>query len=118
MAQEKTNPVLADTIRSLREAGNDNDAAIWHDAADILANPSRDLPTINLDRLNRNTEDGDTVIIPGKVLGSGRLDNELTVAAFQFSSRARKRINNVGTAVPLRDFVDEHPSGSNIRLMQ
>ena len=58
------------------------------------------------------------MIVPGKVLGSGVLRTDVTVAAVDFSSTAKTKIEEVGSAVALEQLMDENPQGSNVRVVR
>ncbi len=118
ITMQKTNPVLKEAVQKLEEAGRKNDAAVYTRAADELQKASRDQATVNLSKIQRHAEDGDTVLVPGKVLGSGRLDTDVTVAALNFSSAARKEIADAGEVVYIEDLVEENPDGEQITLMK
>jgi len=87
-----TNAELAMTIRRLRTASKKEGQAIWRALADELDRAKRRRNAVNLSKINRYTDDGDFVAIPGKVLGSGLLEHPVTVAAFSFSRNAREKI--------------------------
>lgn len=114
---EKTNPVLNDLVRQCEEAGRRNDAAVWTRVAEELQRATRDQRTVNVSRIERAAEDGDVVVVPGKVLGSGRLSTDVTVAAFQFSQTARERIEEAGEAIYLEDAVEEYAEGDGVTLL-
>jgi large subunit ribosomal protein L18e len=52
------------------------------------------------------------------VLGSGVLQKNITVAAVDFSSTAQTKIEQVGDAEYLREYVKENPEGSNVRVIR
>lgn len=116
-AEEKTNPVLTDLVKQLEEAGRVNDAAVWTRCADELRRSTRDQAEVTLSHIDRHAADGDVVVVPGKVVGSTRLDTDVTVAAFQFTRTARDRIEDAGEAVYLEDYVANNPDGSGVTLM-
>jgi large subunit ribosomal protein L18e len=69
--------------------------------------------------LNRYTEKGETVVVPGKVLGAGKADHPLTVAAFAFSDVAKSKIKAVkGNCLSIRDLMKKNPTGKNVKLME
>jgi len=73
---------------------------------------------VNLSRLNRYTEKGDVVVVPGKVLGAGRLDHPISVAAFAFSELAREKIKKArGKCLTIPKLVEENPTGSNVKII-
>jgi large subunit ribosomal protein L18e len=56
--------------------------------------------------------------VPGKVLGSGALRKEVTVAAVDFSSTAETKIDQVGDAIELEQALENNPDGSNVRVIR
>lgn len=115
---DKTNPVLKDAQQRLEEAGRKNDSAVYSRAAAELAKPGSNHAEINLSDIQRNAEDGDTVLVPGKVLGAGVLDVDVTVAALNFTQGAKEAINDAGTVQYLDELVEENPDGEQVRLLE
>jgi large subunit ribosomal protein L18e len=111
---DPTNPVLLETIELLEE----QDAPIWRDVAENLGKVNRKGSEVNLSDIERAAEDGETVVVPGKVLGSGRLTKEVDVAAFKVSSGARNKIEKDGEFMWIQDLVDENPEGSEVRIVK
>ncbi len=111
--------MLRKLIRNLREKSKENEAQIWEDLADRLNKSNRSRAEVNLSRINRNTSDGETIVVPGKVLGSGTLDHSLTVAAFSFSSEAKKQILAAdGETLSIEKLLDKNPEGNNVKIME
>ncbi|MFT4893167.1 MAG: large subunit ribosomal protein L18e [Candidatus Nanohaloarchaea archaeon] len=111
---DPTNPVLLNTIELLQE----QDASVWNEVAENLGKVNRRRPEVNLSDIERNTEDGDTVVVPGKVLGSGRLTKDVEVAAFKASNSAKNHINENGEFKFIEDLVDENPEGSDVKVIK
>lgn len=111
---DPSNPVLVETIESLR----DRDEDIWNDVAENLGKVNRSRPEVNVSDIERVAQDGETVVVPGKVLGSGRLTKEVDVAAFKASRGARDEISENGEFMFIRDLVEENPDGSGVRLVK
>lgn len=111
---DPTNPVLLDTIELLK----DQEAPVWREVAENLGKVNRRRPEVNLSDIERVTEDGDTVVVPGKVLGSGRLTKEVTVAAFKASGSAKKKIKDQGAFSFIEDLVDENPEGEEVKIVK
>jgi len=113
-----TNPALRRLIRELRRAGREKKAPIWSDLADRLESPRRRRAEVNLSEINRYARDGETVVVPGKVLAAGKLSRSVTVAAFKFSAAAKRKIVTAGgRVVKLEDLIKEKPEGDGLRLM-
>jgi len=114
----KTNPRLQSLIAELKTAAGDSDAAVWQDVADRLEKPRRTHAEVNLGRIERYARDDETIVVPGKVLGSGVLETNVTVAAVDFSSTAQTKIGQVGDAVSLEEIIELNPDGTNVRVIR
>jgi len=114
----KTNPKLQNLIADLKSVSRDSGANVWQDIADRLEKPLRTHAEVNLGRIERYAQEDETVVVPGKVLGSGVLEKNVTVAAVDFSGTARTKIDQAGEAVSLEQFVEQNPEGSNVRVIR
>lgn len=111
---DPTNTVLLETIDLLES----QDAAIWRQVAEELGKVNRKRTEINISDIERNTEEGDTVVVPGKVLGAGRLTKEVTVVAFKASSGAKEEIREDGEFMFIEDMVEENPEGEEVKIVK
>ncbi|MFB6182591.1 MAG: uL15 family ribosomal protein [Candidatus Nanohaloarchaea archaeon] len=57
------------------------------------------------------------IVIPGKVLGSGRITKEVTVSAFKISNSARNHVEEKGDFEYIRDLIEQNPEGENIQIL-
>jgi len=115
----KTNPRLSSLIADLKSAAREDGVDVWQDVADRLEKPRRTHAEINLGRIERYARPDETVVVPGKVLGSGVLDKGVTVAAVDFSGTAETKIEQAdGTAVRLEQALEDNPDGENVRVMR
>jgi len=113
-----TNPELVKAVRSLKRRHGETGAPVWRDVATRLLRTRRQRITVNLSRLNRYTKAGDTVIVPGKVLGLGKLDHSVHVAAFAFSEQAQSKILKAkGKCLSIDDLTERNPHGSNVKII-
>ncbi len=113
------NPDLKRTLQLLKAASRGGGPAIWAALADELDRPKRRRNAVNLSRINRHTESGDLVAIPGKVLASGSLTHPVTIAAFSFSAGAREKISLAeGRAISLNDLLTEGVEPSKIKILK
>ena len=113
----KTNQSLVTLVQELKKASTTHNSKLWKRIATDLEKSTRSRRIVNLSKLNRFTKENETVIVPGKVLGSGNLSHKLTVAAFAFSDSAKEEINKNGKAIPITDLVKEDPKGKKIRII-
>jgi large subunit ribosomal protein L18e len=115
----KTNPQINQLISILKEKSYQEEAALWKDLARRLEKPTRKNAEVNLSRINRNTIQEETVLVPGKVLGSGSLDHKVRVAALDFSqSAAAKIVGAGGECLDINQLLEENPKGSKIRIIE
>lgn len=109
-----TNPELASLIRELKELSLDKKAPIWKRLARDLSKSTRQRRVVNIARINRFAKPKETVVIPGKVLGTGDLEHDVTVAAWQFSSSARDKIKNT---LSIKELMKKQPKGKGVRIL-
>ena len=115
----KTNPNLIELINKLYEKSRSEDAAIWKDVAQRLERSNRRTAEVNLSDIDRHAEDGETILVPGKVLSNGDLDKKVDVVAFKFSAKAQEKIENAGgECISIEEIMESNPKGSNIRIME
>jgi large subunit ribosomal protein L18e len=114
----KTNPRLNSLIADLKSAARSSDGDVWSDVADRLEKPRRTHAEINLGRIERYAQEDETVVVPGKVLGSGVLQKEVTVAAVDFSGTAQTKIDQVGETMNLEQALEQNPDGQNVRVVR
>jgi len=115
---KSTNPELINLIRTLRKKAKESEARIWRAVADYLSHSRRRRITINLSKLNRYTETGETVVVPGKVLGAGNINHSLNVAAFAFSQQAQTKIQrSKGKCMSIPELMEKNPKGSGVKII-
>jgi large subunit ribosomal protein L18e len=114
----KTNPRLEGLIAELKSTARSGGSDVWQDVADRLEAPRRTHAEVNLGRIERYAREKETVVVPGKVLGSGVLTKEVTVAAVDFSGTAQTKVNQVGETLSLEQLLEQNPDGANVRVIQ
>ncbi|MCL2510190.1 MAG: 50S ribosomal protein L18e [Methanomassiliicoccaceae archaeon] len=115
----KTNPQLIALISDLKAKTRENEAAIWRDIALRLEKPKRNWAEANLSKLERYAKEGETIIVPGKVLAAGSVTKKLKVAAYDFSDAAAAGITAAGgETMTIRELMEANPNGSGVRIMR
>lgn len=109
-----TNPNLQELIKELKTLSIKEKVNIWKTIALELEKPTRRRRKVNLYKINKFTNENETALIPGKVLSVGSLNKEITVAAFQFSEAAKKKIPS---AISIKELMHKNPKGKNIRII-
>jgi large subunit ribosomal protein L18e len=113
-----TNQLLIGLIEDLKKKSIEQNVNLWNKVASDLSRPSRKRRIVNLSKINRYSKENETIIVPGKVLGSGTLDHKLTICAFQFSDSAKVKLNQIGARIiPLPELIKETPKGKAIRII-
>jgi large subunit ribosomal protein L18e len=113
------NPELKNVIQTLKAASRREGKAIWSALANELDKSKRSRTAVNLSRINRHTEAGDIIAVPGKVLASGALDHQITIAAYSFSNGAKKKIvQSSSKAISLLDLLNDNIEPSKIKILK
>ena len=83
--QRKTNSELVETILLCKKNNQ-------LDVAKILSGPTRKIPSINLDEIDKEAKDGEVIIFPGKILGQGEITKKIKIIALNFSASAEEKL--------------------------
>ena len=112
-ARRKTNPSLKETLVSARK----NKA--WMALAHVLSGATRSHASINLEQIEKQTKAGDTILIPGKVLGSGNLTKKVRICALGISSSARDKLKaSKSEFVTIADELNDNPKAEGIKVIR
>lgn len=110
-AKQKQNPELVETILIAKK----ND---WKEVASILSGPRRLRRDLNLNQINEQTKEKDSVLIPGKVLSQGDLDKKIKIIALNFSEKAIEKIKNSGSEFSyIKDEIKQNPK-KDIKILK
>jgi large subunit ribosomal protein L18e len=116
---KKTNPRLLALIDELKAVSRDNQVNIWQDIAARLETSSKNYAEVNLSKISRYAADGETILVPGKVLGDGILEASVRVAALNFSQSASDKIRGAsGECLSIEQLIRDNPKGSKIRILR
>jgi large subunit ribosomal protein L18e len=88
--------------------------------AEHLSKPSRQRIAVNLSRINRNTQKGSTIVVPGKILGNRQtLNHAVTVAAFGASEKAQEKLKAAKAKyLSIPELIEKNPKGSDIKIIR
>ena len=67
----KTNADLVGLIDQLKAQSRETGSAVWRDVAMRLSRSRKNWTNPNLSRVSRHAPEGATILVPGKLLGSG-----------------------------------------------
>ena len=85
----------------------------WIRVAGIISRPKRKAVIVNLSKIDKYSNDGDTVIVPGKVLSSGQLTKKVTIAAVSASESTKQHVK----ILKIEDIVKKNPKGEGLRII-
>jgi len=87
--------------RELLKVGREHDGNVWRAVRQKLVSSRRARFAISLSRINRHTAPNDVVVVPGKVLSTGRLDH--TAAG--------------GEALTIEALFKRNPEGAGVKII-
>lgn len=111
--RKKTNPILIDTIR---EASKNKE---WFKVAKKLASSNSNYSSLNLSQIDKESSEGDTIVIPGKVLSEGDITKKLKICALSISESALKKLKESKSEfVPLIDEIKSNKKAEGIKILE
>ncbi len=109
---EQLQALLQDMEPKARESG------FWKRIFHELQRPSRQRREVNIYTIERYAREGETVVVPGKVLSVGSISKKVDVAAVSFSAQARQKIEGArGKALSIQELLSMHPDGKGVRIL-
>lgn len=112
-----TSLVLKKLIADLKSASTKEKVKAWRTLANYLEYPTKKRREVNIYKIEKFSREGETVVIPGKVLAEGEINKKVIVAAFKFSEKAKQKINKVGKAISLQQLMKENPKAKKLRIL-
>ena len=118
MKRGTTNPHLQSLIADLKKKSLAEGVGVWKSVARNLEKPSRQRRHVNIYKIDKNVQDGELALVPGKVLGTGELTKPVTVVAFSFSQEAKKKImDSQGKIMTIKELMEQNPKGKGVRIL-
>jgi large subunit ribosomal protein L18e len=112
------NPVLLDTIKKLKSVGKTNKAGVWLATARMLSRSRSKRAIVNVGKIAKYTKDGNKVIVPGKVLGSGNINHKIELASFGISLEAAKKVKEAGGIIlTINEMLERYPNGKEVIII-
>ena len=111
-----SNHELQELLANLESKALEN--KLWKRIMKDLNKPSRQRRTVNVYKIDKFARDGETIIVPGKVLSVGDITKKVDVAAFNFSQEAKRKIQKAkGKALSIQELLKQNPDGKNVRIL-
>ncbi len=90
----------------------------WKRVALDLQKSTRQRRVVNVYKIEQFARDGETIVVPGKVLSVGDLKKKVSVAALMFSEDAARKITEAkGTVLSIHDLLKKNPEGKKVRIL-
>jgi large subunit ribosomal protein L18e len=110
--KRKTHPEIVTTLISAKNASP------WRTIAQRLSGSRRNYPSVNLEFIEHHSKEGDTIVVPGKVLGSGALHKKVRICAMSFSESARVKVKQAkAELVHLSEEIKKNPKAEGIKVL-
>jgi large subunit ribosomal protein L18e len=94
------------------------ESRLWKRVIKDLMKPSRQRRCVNVYKIEKNAREGETIIVPGKVLSLGTLSKKIDVAALTFSEEAERKIKEAnGKVMTIKELFDQNPEGKKVRIL-
>lgn len=104
--------------RYLKKASAEHEAPIWRRVSEYALKPSVARRTINIQGIETRTSNGDVVVFPGKVLGTGSISHSISLFCFAISESAAIKIRKAGGRILNHtDVVSARPTGKEVVLL-
>ena len=112
------NQVGIQMVKELKIASAKNDAPIWLRLAKLALKTSSSKRVVNLTQINEVTKEGEVIVVPGKVLGTGNVSHKITLSYFSISnSAAKKIIESGGNIISFKEMIEKFPTGKGVILL-
>ena len=109
---------IENLIVELKKKAIEEKVAIWKRVATDLEKPSRSRRIVNLYKIDKFAKENETVVVPGKILGTGSFSKKMTVAAYNVSDQARQKMESAGSKViTINELITKNPKGKNVRIL-
>ena len=105
-------------LKTLKKASKENDAPIWAKVADYVQKSRSNQKIVNLTKIDQTTEDGNAIVITGKVLGTGNISHKISISSFSISNSAAKKIKESGGEVlKFSEMIEKFPTGKGVKII-
>jgi large subunit ribosomal protein L18e len=113
-----TNPVLKQAVADLKAAGHKYGVPFALAVGEKMGRSSRRKVEVDISRIERYAKKGETIMVPGKVLGDGIITKPITIAAAAFSASAAAKIEKAGgKIITITELIEKNPKGTGVKIL-
>ena len=111
-SRKKGHPILVETILKSKRKES------WKRIAEILSMPRRKKIIMNLGEISDLANDGESVLIPGKVLSQGDIKKKIRIISLELSNNAREKLfsSKIGHS-SIEEEIKNNPDAKGIRIL-
>jgi len=114
----KTDEAVAGLTLRLEKLGKAQKAPFWAAVARHLSKSHRSMAEVDVVKLAAITPASTIALVPGKVIGAGKVERAVSVAALNFSAGARAAIARAGgKCLTIDELAKQNAKGTGIALI-
>lgn len=112
-SKRKTNPAVVEILALAMKRKE------WLHVAKMLSSSTRKYSMLNLSDIDKETKEADTVMIIGKVLGSGNVSKKVRVCALNFSKSALDKLKKAkAEIVTIAEEIKKNPKCEGVKILR
>lgn len=90
----------------------------WVQVAHIISGPTRKRISLNLSEIDSKSENGDVIVVPGKILSLGEIRKKIKIVAFSFSEQALKKLKERGIETStILEEIEKNPEAKKVKIL-
>lgn len=114
----KTDNYTIELIAELKKKSRVEKNKIWSAVAEHLEKSRKNYHEVNVGKLNQYHKDEAILLVPGKILGTGKLEKPVTVSSLKISRSALAKIQKAGGKYySLKELINTKVEVKNIILI-
>ncbi len=112
LARKSDNYIAETMLQAKRNKG-------WLKISQSISGGRRRYSSVNLKQINEEAKDGDSVLVIGKVLGTGDVDKKIRVCALYFSESAKEKLKKQkGEVITILEEIKKNPKAEGLKLIR
>lgn len=111
--QRKTNSKLVETIIAAKKNKN------WQEIAAMLSSPRKNKLDINLEDIEKEAKQGESILVPGKVLANGEATKKIKIIALNFSEKAKEKLLKAKCEMSsILEEIKKNPEAKGLKIIR
>lgn len=111
--RRKLNPEIVSTIRTAKKNKN------WQEIAEVLSQSRKRRVVMNLEKINENAKDDETILVPGKILSQGEITKKIKIIAEGFSEKTKEKLlKSKIKFLNINEEIKNNPEAKGIKILK